>query len=373
MRRAPVALAVVAVLAAAGLLPPRPLALKADAPRPMQDGPFCRAPGKVVLVRKLVCDDELVEVRLVTDPVCGDGTDAGAIRHLRVSHDLPSGLVSFAGSDQCQTEPGQLTHWSTELSVGVGSHIEVGHVIRPTQPGVYELSGASVDITDRSGTIWRTRLAAATLVVTPCGAQPEDRPRPVYLPYAVSPGCSAASRPTDLVLLIDRSASMDGGGLADAVRQATGFMQQLDLAIDRVAVVGFDGRVDVLAPLTNDRHQVAAALGRLELRQGTRIDRALTTAVELLRAGDPSGARQRAILLLTDGVQIGPEGDAPVLEAARAARAARARIWAIGLGPGPDQALLRAISENAPEIIGGDANRLDDAMHDAVAALRCGR
>jgi Mg-chelatase subunit ChlD len=129
----------------------------------------------------------------------------------------------------------------------------------------------------------------------------------------------------------------------------------------------------VLAPLTNDRHQVAAALGRLELRQGTRIDRALTTAVELLRAGDPSGARQRAILLLTDGVQIGPEGDAPVLEAARAARAARARIWAIGLGPGPDQALLRAISENAPEIIGGDANRLDDAMHDAVAALRCGR
>lgn len=374
MRRVLVAWVAVAVAMAASLLPPRPPTLRADAPHPSQDGAYCRATGRVVLVHKLVCAQEHVEVRLVIDPICGDGADAGAIRHLRVSHDLPPGIVSVAGSEQCQTDPGQLTHWSTDLPTQSAAHIEIGHIIEPIQPGVYELGGASVEITDRTGAIWTTPLTPATLVVAACGSLPEERPQPIYLPYTASPGCPAASRPTDLALVIDRSASMDGGGLSDAVRQATGFMQQLDPAIDRVAVLGFDSQVDVLAPLTNDRSQVAAALSGLEMRQGTRIDRALSVAVELLRAGDPSGIRQRAILLLTDGVQIGPGGDGPVLEAARVARAAHVRIWAIGLGPGPNQSLLRAIADRAPGLIAsGDANRLDDVMHDAVAALRCGR
>ncbi|MCC7018293.1 MAG: VWA domain-containing protein [Ardenticatenales bacterium] len=363
-----------AVFVATGWVMLRPSALHADVSQPEQDALDCRVTGRAILPRKLACPNDAVEVRFALDPVCGDGSDRGAIQHLLLRHDLPDGIVPFAGAEQTQAGPSQQNRWSMELSNEINAHVEVGHRVTALRPGVYDLGAATVEITDRQGKVWTSYLTPATLVVNPCGAVPERRPQALYLPLAMSPGCAPAARPTDLVLIVDRSASMGGGGLTGAIGRATRFVDQLDLTVDRMAVLGFDSQVEVLAPLTHDRAVVETALRTLTPRNGTRIDRALHAGVAHLEDGTPAGLRRRALILITDGVQIGPGGDTPVLDAAREARRHGVTVIAIGVGPAPNWPLLRAIADNPPEgVVGQDGSRLDDALHDAVATVRCAR
>lgn len=374
IRRATVVLAAIAFLAATAWVVLRPSTLLAETSQPDQDAAACRATGRVILPRKLACPNEPVEVRFSLDPVCGDGTDQGAIQHLLLRHDLPSGIVPVAGADHAQAGPGEQNQWSMELTNRVDAHIEAGHSVVALRPGTFELGGATVEITDRQGRIWTSGLTPATLIVSPCETLPDRRPPTLYLPLAMSPGCAPTTRPTDLVLLVDRSASMGGGGLSGAIGRATRFLDQLDLAADRVAVLGFDSRVEVLTPLTHDASAVEAALARLAPRSGTRIDLALRAGVALLGEGGQGDARRRALIVLTDGVQIGPGGDTPVLEAADEARRRHVTVIAIGVGPAPNWPLLRAIADSPPEgFVGRNDSRLDDALLDAVAAVRCTR
>lgn len=367
-------LAMAAASAVAGLRPPPPPA-RADAPRPAQEAVGCRAVGRVELPRKLVCVNERIEVRFVLEPVCGDGSDSQAVQHLRIAHDLPAGMVSVAGAEACQTDPAEPGHWSLDLSSRLDGRVEAGHGVMAVRPGVFELGGATVEITDRSGKVWTSRLAPATLVASTCGSQPGARAQPLFLPFVASPGCPPLSRPLDLVLAVDRSASMDGGALTAAVARGAGFLDPLAAGVDRVAVVGFDAQADVVAPLTHDLGAVRAALGALAGGQGTRIERALAAAQGVLEAAGPAAGRRRAVIVLTDGVQIGPGGDGAVVDAAAALQRAGITVVGIGVGPAPNLALLRAISNGPGGLAAGTdvPSRLDDALHDAVAVLRCGR
>lgn len=374
-RRVWVAGLALAASAAVAELRLHPGEARAEGPRPAQDGAACRAVGRVELARKLVCAHERVEVRFVLDPSCGDGSDAEAIQHLRLVHDLPPGVVSVAGAEVCQTDPATPSHWSVELSNRADGRIEVGHAVMAERPGVFELGQAVVEITDRRGTVWRSKLVAATLVASACSSQPGARPQPLYLPFVASTGCPAQSRPLDLVVAVDRSASMAGGAAAAAVARATGFLDQLAAGVDRVAVIGFDARADLVVPLTTDPAAVRAGLDRLDHGQGTRIERALAAAGAVFDADGPAAGRRRAVLVLTDGVQIGPGGDAVVIEAAAALQRRGVTVVGVGVGPAPNLTLLRAISNGplGPTAGGDGATRLDDALHDAVSTVRCGR
>ena len=68
---------------------------------------------------------------------------------------------------------------------------------------------------------------------------------------------------------------------------------------DRVAVVGFNERTELLTKFTADRKQIAWAIERAEGRGGTELYAAVDYALKQL-AGE--GKRRKAIIVLTDGL-----------------------------------------------------------------------
>jgi Ca-activated chloride channel homolog len=107
----------------------------------------------------------------------------------------------------------------------------------------------------------------------------------------------STTTPFSLALLLDMSGS------------TLSFRQNLKFAAwrfvdalapeDRVAVVGFNERADLLTKFTADRQQIAWAIERAEGRGGTELYTALDYALKQL-AGE--GKRRKAIIVLTDGL-----------------------------------------------------------------------
>ena len=108
---------------------------------------------------------------------------------------------------------------------------------------------------------------------------------------------STESIPTTLVLVVDRSLSMEQedriGGLKRAVAS---FLEKLPEG-SKVAVVSFGSDVDPLSPFTTDRAKVKALIDGLQPDGSTRFYDAVSESLRLL-SGE-SG--RRAILALTDG------------------------------------------------------------------------
>ena len=103
--------------------------------------------------------------------------------------------------------------------------------------------------------------------------------------------------PFSLALLLDMSGS------------TLGFRQNLKLAAwrfidalapeDRVAVIGFNERTDLIANFTTDRKKIAWAIERADGRGGTELYSALDYALKQLAS---EGSRRKAIIVLTDGL-----------------------------------------------------------------------
>ncbi len=172
--------------------------------------------------------------------------------------------------------------------------------------------------------------------------------RRVYLPFAVRQQCTAWSRPLDLVLVHDVSSSM-AAPAADGVRTklevaaeaALVFLERMDPARDRVAVVAFDAEARVAAPLSGDRGVAELALAALTPGHGTRIDRGLQAAIDVVK-GDPRALALPVIVLLSDGLQNGPTD--PVRAVLPALRGTGARVFVVGYGAQVDEGLLREIA-----------------------------
>ena len=103
--------------------------------------------------------------------------------------------------------------------------------------------------------------------------------------------------PFSLALLLDMSGS------------TLGFRQNLKLAAwrfidalapeDRVAVIGFNERTELLANFTIDRKKIAWAIERADGRGGTELYSAVNYALKHLAS---EGKRRKAIIVLTDGL-----------------------------------------------------------------------
>ncbi|NEA34905.1 VIT domain-containing protein [Streptomyces sp. SID13031] len=123
---------------------------------------------------------------------------------------------------------------------------------------------------------------------------------------------SVVARPRDVVLVLDRSGSMDGWKMVAARRAAARIVDTLT-AKDRFAVLSFDTVVERPAGLPEgklaegtDRHRFRAVehLAGLTARGGTEMLTPLREAANLLNNTD--GERDRVLVLVTDG-QIGDE------------------------------------------------------------------
>jgi Ca-activated chloride channel family protein len=136
-------------------------------------------------------------------------------------------------------------------------------------------------------------------------------------------GPDAAQKPFTVALLLDVSDSAEFK-LAQIKSTALAFINLLRPE-DRVIVVAFDQRVQVLAEATNDRSVLREAIVRTRTGGGTSLYGALDTVISerLSRI-----AGRKAIVLLTDGVDTSSKG-ATAESAVRAAQASDAAIYPV--------------------------------------------
>ncbi|HWS32382.1 MAG TPA: VIT domain-containing protein [Actinoplanes sp.] len=138
----------------------------------------------------------------------------------------------------------------------------------------------------------------------------EDGGQGTYQLVVLPPEATAAPRPKDVVLLLDRSGSMGGWKMVAARRAAARVIDTLTAA-DRFSVITFDHVVEwpdrlgsTLVDATDrNRYRAVEHLARADARGGTELLSPLTTALAML--SDNPG-RDRVLVLVTDG-QVGNE------------------------------------------------------------------
>lgn len=102
--------------------------------------------------------------------------------------------------------------------------------------------------------------------------------------------------PLAVVLAIDRSGSMRGKPIRDALQAAQNFVGEMR-EIDRVGVVSFDDHVTVITRLNSDKGPLLKAIERITVGEDTALNDAIVKALGLL---SPFTGR-RAVVVLTDG------------------------------------------------------------------------
>ena len=108
-----------------------------------------------------------------------------------------------------------------------------------------------------------------------------------------------------VVIAIDRSRSMAGTKLADALEAARAFLRT-KAPSDKVSVVGFGSRAVQLTPLTQSTAEADDALRllRVDSKNGTALYDALQLSASSLRS---QVGRARVVVLLTDGKDVSSE------------------------------------------------------------------
>ena len=156
----------------------------------------------------------------------------------------------------------------------------------------------------------------------------------VTLALAASPDIS--ENPTDIVLTLDRSASMAGSALTNMKAGAKKFIDIIDAATDssqdgnigsgsHIAIVSFADTATANTQLITSVADLKAAVDSLTAGGSTNHAAAFTQAMQLF---DPSSSNQKVIVMFTDGQTTAGAPPAPV---AAAARNAGIIIYCIGL------------------------------------------
>jgi tight adherence protein B len=175
----------------------------------------------------------------------------------------------------------------------------------------------------------------ATVVAPAAPAVTEDG-RPVTALHVQNLG-----RSKSVVLVIDRSQSMAGRSLADAVSAASAFVAAKRPA-DRIAVVALGSAALGLTGFSSATIDADTALRGISVdgRQGTALYDAVALAARELATEALPG---RVIVLLTDGRDVSSR--ASLADAVSAARAAGAAVYSIAIeGPQFSPAPLRALA-----------------------------
>jgi len=161
--------------------------------------------------------------------------------------------------------------------------------------------------------------------------------RPVPLKDAQNLG-----RAKSVVLAIDRSRSMQGKPLADALRAARAFVAAKAPG-DRVSIVGFGSRAVELTRLSSATIDAVDSLHSLpvDTQQGTALYDAVVVAS---RAFETESLPGRVIIVLTDGRDVSSR--ASLQEASKEARDAGASVYTIAIeSPQFSPEPLRALSK----------------------------
>jgi len=156
-------------------------------------------------------------------------------------------------------------------------------------------------------------------------------------------GSEVAATPRDVVVLLDRSGSMEGAKIESARRAVLGFLDTLH-GEDRFALVAFDSAVETfdasdraipLNPLTR-LTQARSWLATIESRGGTEIAEPLRRALDM----QTEPGRLLCVLVITDG-QVG--NDSALLAMVQNS-ASKARLFTLGIDTAVNDSLLRELA-----------------------------
>ncbi|HQZ71300.1 MAG TPA: VWA domain-containing protein [Anaerolineae bacterium] len=192
-----------------------------------------------------------------------------------------------------------------------------------------------------------TPAATATTVPPTATTQPTATPAPqaIYLPWASNNLCFPVKKRFDIVVVLDVSSSMRTDGRLETAKAAIASLLdnvKLGAETDHVALVTFATDARVVLGFSADRAAIDAAKAGIGLREGTRIDRGLTAALDLLSGPEARESAGKVVVLLSDGEQ--KEQPELALAAGETARAGGAQVYTIGFGGEADAALLRAVA-----------------------------
>ena len=171
--------------------------------------------------------------------------------------------------------------------------------------------------------------------------QEENADDPLRRALPADPAPPRTPEGTAVVLILDKSSSMEGQKMDLARRSALGVVENLR-PIDQVGVLVFDNSFEWVVSLQRNENPSATKelISSIIADGGTQIAPALTEAFEKVR---PSEAAYKHILLLTDG--ISEEGDSIAL--AKEAAKLKITISTIGLGQDVNRAYLERVARTA--------------------------
>ncbi len=169
-----------------------------------------------------------------------------------------------------------------------------------------------------------------------------------------------------VVLALDRSQSMTGGALADAVAAARAFVNS-KAANDRLGLIAFGEKANEQSALSSSTGELATSLDAMQVdtSRGTALYDAVAQAAHALRSDPLAG---RVIVLLTDGKNVG--SGTTLEEAVIAAQKAGAVVYAVGIkGPQFDPAPLETLARETGGryVLASSSTRLS-AIYTAVAS-----
>ena len=226
--------------------------------------------------------------------------------------------------------------------------------------------------------------ATATPSATPTATNtpsPTAEPRPVYIPLALHERCDPTQQRIDVALVIDASTSMNEPTrlgrpkIVATLEAARAFLDLLSLdgpSSDQAAIVAFNAQAQLLAPLTNDRAALEAALDAITLAQQTRLDLAVAAGADALADGTRRRpTNQEVLVLLTDG-RANPVPVEAAVEQAALAKAAGITLFTIGLGEDIDAEGLAAMASRSGGFLRApDAEDLAGAYAEVARSIPC--
>jgi Ca-activated chloride channel homolog len=168
---------------------------------------------------------------------------------------------------------------------------------------------------------------------------------------------SGTARPAvNLALLVDTSGSMEGRAIADARAASLALLRSL-APEDRVAVVVFDSKAEVLLPSTRladaDRAELEKKISAMKATGTTDMAGGLRMAIdEVTRNLQREGVNR--VVLVGDGV---PNDDRMILPLIQQAAAQGISVTALGLGNDYDETLMGRIAQ----VSGGRFFYVDDS------------
>jgi hypothetical protein len=210
----------------------------------------------------------------------------------------------------------------------------------------------------------------------------------------IGPGVTVPRRidpPMRLLILLDRSGSMIGEGIAFTRLTLKSFIEGLDSTSVRVAVAGFESR-NVIAGIDAARFvapreavRVLASLAAPDPAANTALYSALVEGSRQVSAAVAvAPGTQGAVLLVTDGVNdVGHARDDPGLlagpggldHAAQALAASGHRIWILGVGRGLAAEELRTLAgvNGSTALAALDPNAMAERLSSISRELRASR